>query len=189
MNVVYSVGHSTRSIVHFNRILEKYGIKTLVDIRAIPRSRRNPQFSQDRLSASLREVGIIYEYLPELGGLRKPRKDSINFGWHNESFRGYADYIQSQEFEKGLQRLADLIASRVVSIMCAEAVPWRCHRSLLGDALVVRGIEVIDILDEMHSRRHVLTSWAKVDGLQITYPRQDATLASRYEVESHTGGA
>ena len=167
-----------RPIQDFIQILEKYGIKTLVDIRTIPRSKRNPQFNEDRLPVSLGEVRIKYEHLRELGGLRKPLKDSINLGWRNESFRGYADYMQSKQFEVGLHRLIGLINAGTVSTMCAEAVPWRCHRSLVGDALVVRGIEVIDILDEKHSRPHVLTSWAKVDGLEITYPGPDATLNS-----------
>jgi len=187
MNIAYSIGHSTRPIQDFIQILEKYRVKTLVDIRTIPRSMRNPQFNEDRLPVSLREVGIKYEHLGELGGLRKPLKDSINSGWRNESFRGYADYMLSKQFEVGLQQLLGLTNTNTVSTMCAEAVPWRCHRSLVGDALLVRGIEVIDILDENHSRPHVLTSWAKVDGLKITYPRPDATLTSGDEVQSSTG--
>jgi len=187
MNRVYSVGHSTRPILDFIGILEKYCIKALVDIRTVPRSRRYPQFNKDSLSASLKEMGITYVHLKELGGFRKPLQDSINFGWRNESFRGYADYMRSAEFESGLKRLIDLIDSRgTVSFMCAEAVPWRCHRSLVGDALVVRGIEVIDILDERNSKQHVLTSWAKVDGLQITYPTPNAKLTSGDEVQSST---
>ncbi|HXQ93165.1 MAG TPA: DUF488 domain-containing protein [Nitrososphaerales archaeon] len=185
MKRVYSIGHSTRSILDFIGILEKYCIKTLVDIRTVPRSKRNPQFNEDSLSTSLTVGGITYVHLKELGGFRKPLQDSINFGWRNESFRGYADYMQSTEFETGLKRLIDLIESGdTVSFMCAEAVPWRCHRSLVGDSLVVRGIEVIDILDERYSKPHVLTSWAKVDGLQITYPSPNAKITSGDEVQS-----
>ncbi len=142
----------------------------LADIRTVPRSRRNPQFESDKLCSTLEDQGIRYTHFAELGGLRHPRKDSPNRGWRNDSFRGYADYMQTEEFQTGLNNLMALGANYATAIMCAEAVPWRCHRSLIGDALVVRGIEVIDILGERNTRAHALTPWARVDGLQITYP-------------------
>jgi|SRR5579862_3952287 len=178
MNDVYTIGHSTRTISEFLGILQSYRIETVADVRTIPRSKRNPQFNDDRLAASLNEAELSYQSFRELGGLRKPPKDSLNLGWRNESFRGYADYMQTEQFEIGIQRLLQLIETTRVSIMCAEAVPWRCHRSLVADALVVRGLVVTDILDVKHSSPHILTRWAKVSGTEITYPSPDATLTS-----------
>ena len=173
---IFSIGHSTRAIQDFIHILQKYGIRILVDIRSIPKSRRNPQFTDANLSIALNEAGIQYEQIKSLGGLRHPGNDSVNLGWRNESFRGYADYMQTPEFESGLSKLISLGRQSVAAMMCAEAVPWRCHRSLVGDALVVRSINVIDITDASYSKSHELTKWAKIDGLRITYPRQDLEL-------------
>ena len=173
---IFSIGHSTREIHDFLNILEKYEIRALVDIRTIPRSRRNPQFNDDALSTSLKEHAINYEKLASLGGLRKPKPDSMNLGWRNESFRGYADHMQSPDFEGGLNQLISIGQKEQTVMMCAEAVPWKCHRSLVGDALLIRGIEVMDIFDLLHAKPHTLTKFAKVDGLRLTYPGEQAQL-------------
>ncbi len=167
---VYTIGHSTHSADEFLKILKAFNISLLADIRTVPRSRRNPQFEQDVLRRTLEGHGIRYVHIPGLGGLRHPRKDSPNVGWRNDSFRGYADYMQTEQFKAAVEDLVALAEGGVTAIMCAEAVPWRCHRSLVGDALLVRGIEVIDIMGETSSRAHRLTPWARLDGLRITYP-------------------
>lgn len=168
---MFTIGHSTHPIEEFVEMLRAHGIRTLVDVRTVPRSRHNPQFGEDRLPGSLAEAGIRYERLAELGGLRHARKDSINGGWRNASFRGYADYMQTAEFAAGIARLIDL-AERdgPLAIMCAEAVPWRCHRSLIGDALLVRDVAVLDIMSARDARPHALIRFARVDGLTVTYP-------------------
>ncbi|HEX6995457.1 MAG TPA: DUF488 domain-containing protein [Gammaproteobacteria bacterium] len=168
--VVHTIGHSTRPIGELVDLLRRNGIDTLVDIRTVPKSRHNPQFEARRLEQSLEEAGIEYRYAPELGGLRRPAKDSINTGWRNSSFRAYADYMQSDAFAQAVDALAALASTRRPAIMCAEAVPWRCHRSLVGDALLVRGVDVLDIIDGSSPRPHKLTPFAKVDGTRITYP-------------------
>jgi uncharacterized protein (DUF488 family) len=173
---VFTVGHSTLPIEHFVHLLRAYGIERLVDIRTMPRSRRNPQFNGDALGPSLHQEGIDYQALPALGGLRRPRKDSPNMGWRNDSFRGYADYMQTAGFQAGLETLLHLAADKRVAIMCAEAVPWRCHRSLVADALAVRGVPVIEILSETNWRPHTLTRFAQVHGETITYPPEQARL-------------
>jgi uncharacterized protein (DUF488 family) len=167
---LWTVGHSTRPIVDFVALLQAHGIRLLVDVRTIPRSRHNPQFNQDQLTASLESAGIHYVHMPALGGLRHARKDSINTAWRNASFRGYADYMQSEEFEAALKELIRLARNRRTAIMCAEAVPWRCHRSMIADALVVRGIHVQEIMGGNSTRTHTLTAWAHLDGDRITYP-------------------
>lgn len=173
---VFTVGHSTHPIDEFVDLLRTHGVELLADVRTIPKSRRNPQFGQDQLPASLNEADLRYEYFADLGGLRKTNKDSVNKAWRNESFRGYADYMQTLEFAAGIERLIELASGKVTAVMCAEAVPWRCHRSLIGDALLVRGIEVLDIMSPTSAKPHTLTSFAKVDGTTITYPpEQDAT--------------
>lgn len=144
-----------------------------MDVRTIPRSRRNPQFNQEELAASLKDAGIVYRHLPGLGGLRKPRRDSINTGWRNASFRGYADYMQTSDFRENLQRLLELAADAATAIMCAEAVPWRCHRSLIADALVARGVAVEEILSAAKAQPHVLTPFARVAAGAVTYPGGD----------------
>jgi uncharacterized protein (DUF488 family) len=173
---VYTVGHSTLPIERFLAVLRAHGIERLADVRKVPRSRRNPQFNADALALSLRGAGIDYVPLRELGGLRKPRADSPNAGWRNDSFRGYADYMQTAEFAHGLERLLTLGRERRTAIMCAEAVPWRCHRSLVADALAVRGVPVVEILGETARREHTLTPFARVHGTTITYPPAQASL-------------
>jgi uncharacterized protein (DUF488 family) len=172
---ILTVGHSTRSIEEFIALLQAHGIKQLVDVRTIPRSRHVPQFNQDALAAKLKAAGIQYLHLKELGGLRHPRKDSINTGWRNASFRGYADYMGGTEFTGALERLLELAQAKRAAIMCAEAVPWRCHRSLIGDALLARGVQVEDIISATACRAHQLTPFARVRGTEITYPAVSKT--------------
>ncbi|MDQ2844274.1 MAG: DUF488 domain-containing protein, partial [Acidobacteriota bacterium] len=140
------------------------------DIRTVPRSRKNPQYDQESLSSLLANHNIGYVHFKELGGLRHAKKDSVNGAWENASFRGYADYMQTDDFARAMEELVALAAERTTAIMCAEAVPWRCHRSLVGDALLVRGVEVLDIMSEKSAKPHKLTPWARVDGVRITYP-------------------
>lgn len=168
--ILYTIGHSNRPLPDFIALLQAHAIKLLVDVRSIPRSRHNAQFNTDLLPVSLHPHSIAYAHLKELGGLRKPQRDSLNAGWRNASFRGYADYMQTQEFEVALYRLIDMAATRITAVMCAEAVPWRCHRSLIADALAIRSIEVRHIMghDTWHS--HKLTAFAHVEGEHITYP-------------------
>jgi uncharacterized protein (DUF488 family) len=173
---VFTVGHSTLAIQKFIALLEAYGIERLADVRTVPRSRRNPQFNAEALRESLRAEGIEYVPLAALGGLRKPRADSPNAGWRNASFRAYADYMQTPEFERGLLRLIELATERRTAIMCAEAVPWRCHRSLVADALAVRGTPVVEIFNEKSHRDHALTPFARVRGTTIYYPPQQQSL-------------
>ncbi len=168
--VLFTIGHSTRTFEEFAGLLKLHGIKTLVDVRTIPKSRHNPQFNIDTLPASLAGNGIGYIHIAGLGGLRHARRDSTNMGWRNASFRGFADYMQTPEFAAALDQLMDLARHQVVAIMCAEAVPWRCHRSLIADALHVRGIEVREIIGPQTVRPHILTPWAKVEGVNVTYP-------------------
>ena len=167
---IFTIGHSTHPIEEFIALLKNYGIEQLVDVRTVPKSRHVPQFNSDALEASLREAGIGYVHLKALGGLRHAKKDSMNTGWRNASFRGYADYMETEEFAKGIDRLIVLAKAKRTVIMCAEAVPWRCHRSLVGDALLVRGIAVEDIMSATSVRPHKLTEFAKVNGHRITYP-------------------
>ncbi len=170
--IVLTIGHSTRPIEEFVSLLRVHGVARLVDVRTIPRSRHNPQFNRAELSAALHNAGIHYTHLKVLGGLRHPRADSVNAGWRNSGFRGYADYMQTPEFDAGLERLLELAARERSVIMCAEAVPWRCHRSLIADSLVVRGIPVEDILSEHAPQAHKLTPFARVRGTRITYPSE-----------------
>lgn len=167
---IYTVGHSTRSLADFVALLKRYGIGLLADVRTIPRSRHNPQFNADALQSFLPSQGIGYQHLKELGGLRHSRADSPNTGWRNDSFRGFADYMQTPAFEATLLALLELAQQHTVALMCAEAVPWRCHRSLIADALVVRGIDVTDIFDLKHAKPHILNNLARVTGSTIIYP-------------------
>jgi len=171
-----TVGHSTHPIEEFLAILQAHGIRQLVDVRTIPRSRRNPQFNRESLPGSLQTVGIAYRHMPGLGGLRHASRDSINTGWRNASFRGFADYMQTPEFRRALDELISLAAQAPTAIMCAEAVPWRCHRSLIADALVARGIEVLEILTAAKSQPHKLTPFARLDGTDVTYPESGTSL-------------
>jgi uncharacterized protein (DUF488 family) len=168
--VVSTIGHSVHPIDEFIRILQAHGIRRLVDVRTIPRSRHNPQFNRETLAASLHAAGIDYRHLPGLGGLRHPRKDSVNTGWRNASFRGYADYMQTPAFGENLTHLIEIASEAPTAIMCAEAVPWRCHRSLIADALVALAIQVMEILTAAKSQPHAMTPFATVEGKQVTYP-------------------
>jgi uncharacterized protein (DUF488 family) len=173
---LWTIGHSTKPIDEFLALLKSHSITRLVDVRTIPRSRHNPQFDAHALDTSLEKAGITYIHQPQLGGLRKPKKDSINEGWKNASFRGYADYMQTPEFAAALTRLLELAGSRRVAVMCAEAVPWRCHRSLIADALTARGIAVDHIMSAAKADPHTLTSFAKVNGVEVTYPSPELPL-------------
>lgn len=175
-DAVFTVGHSTLPIEQFIAVLNAFGVRRLADVRTVPRSRRNPQFNADALASALRVREIDYVPAPSLGGLRHPRKDSPNTGWRNESFRGYADHMQTEVFAEGLDALIRMSREARTAIMCAEAVPWRCHRSLVADALEVRGVPVVEILSERSARMHELTPFARVDGTRITYPPEQMGL-------------
>ena len=170
--VVMTIGHSTRPIAEFVHLLKAHAIERLVDVRTVPRSRHNPQFNRDQLSPSLHSARIHYTYMAGLGGFRHSCADSVNMGWRNKSFRGYADYMQTAEFRERLDALISLAEQERLAVMCAEAVPWRCHRSLIADALLVRGIEVREITSATSTRVHLLTPFARVSGGQITYPAE-----------------
>ena len=171
---ILTIGHSTRSLDEFVGLLTHHRVTVLIDVRTVPASRRMPHFAKSALERSLPQRGVRYKHMPELGGLRKPKLDSINTGWRNVSFRGYADYMQTDEFWPGIDRLMNLPSRPAV--MCAEAVPWRCHRSLIADALTVRGVEVRHITGPAEPAAHRLTPFARVDDGRISYPAPD-TLA------------
>ena len=168
--IVFTIGHSTRSIADFVRLLKAHGVQRVIHVRTIPRSRHNPQYNRDLLSVALRRSRIHYRHMAGLGGLRHAKRDSKNTGWRNASFRGYADYMQTAAFRKSLDRCIELAKSERAVLMCAEAVPWRCHRSLIADALLARGIQASEITSRVRARPHLLTSWAKVSGTQVIYP-------------------
>ena len=172
--LVCTIGHSNRTLESFLDLLRCNEIAHVLDVRTVPRSRHNPQFNQDALPASLQRVGIKYTHVAGLGGLRHARADSANTGWRNLSFRGYADYMQTPEFADNVESVADLARSERCVLMCAEAVPWRCHRSLIGDALLVRGVRVEHIIGPKGRKLHALTSFARVEGTHISYPAPDA---------------
>jgi len=172
---IFTIGHSTHPIERFIELLQSNGVKQLLDIRTIPKSRHNPQFDSNALAASLRAAHIRYVHLKELGGLRHAHRDSVNRGWRNASFRGYADYMQTPEFEAALARAIELAQARPTALMCAEAVPWRCHRSLVADALTVRSIRVLEIVSSAEPKEHQLTPFARVRGNDITYPAEQAS--------------
>jgi len=167
---IFTIGHSNRTIEEFIGLLRENGVERVIDIRTIPKSRHNPQFNQDALATALRAKKIGYVHLKKLGGLRHARADSVNLGWHNASFRGFADYMQTEEFEEGLERAIRLAEAKPSVLMCAEAVPWRCHRSLVADAFEVRGFPVMDIISASAPRAHTLTPFARVRGTKVTYP-------------------
>lgn len=168
--VIFTIGHSTRPIDEFIKLLEAHGIKEVVDVRSIPMSRYNPQFNAAALKQSLRQAHIRYKHLKKLGGLRRARKDSVNLGWHNASFRGFADYMATQEFSDGLEALVTIGHARATAIMCAEAVPWRCHRSLIADALTKKGWAARNIMSPALATKHRLTSFLRVRKGQLIYP-------------------
>ena len=173
---VFTIGHSTRPVDEFLDLLRSNGVAQLIDIRTIPKSRHNPQFNADALAASLRAAHIGYVHLKELGGLRHAKRDSVNLGWRTASFRGFADYMQTAEFVEALERAIQLAGEKPSALMCAEAVPWRCHRSLVADAFVVRGIRVLEIMSAAEPTEHKLTPFARVHGAQITYPSDQGSL-------------
>jgi uncharacterized protein (DUF488 family) len=177
--VVLTIGHSTRPLETFIGLLQAHQVNRVVDVRTIPRSRHNPQFNKETLPAALRGAKIKYRHLPGLGGLRHARADSTNTAWRNASFRGYADYMQTADFEVQLLTLTALGEKERVALMCAEAVPWRCHRSLIADALLARGFEVQHILSGTRRQPHQITAWAKVRGTRITYPAETEARAKR----------
>lgn len=176
---IYSIGHSTRTLEEFIALLKVYGITFLVDVRTVPRSRHNPQFNKETLPASLKDVAIRYLHMPEIGGLRHPKRDSINLAWENPSFRGYADYMQTKEFTEALLKLIALARENCVAIMCAEALPWRCHRGLISDSLVARRIKVLHIISKTDTITHELNEMAHLEGNNITYPLYTKEKAQR----------
>jgi uncharacterized protein (DUF488 family) len=170
--IVLTIGHSTHTIEEFIGLLQAHGATLVVDIRTVPRSWHNPQFNKASLPGSLKKAGLRYVHMPGLGGLRHAQRDSLNVGWRNASFRGYADYMQTPEFEQSLEELIQLANQDRIALMCAEAVPWRCHRSLIADALLVHGIRTEDIMSPTRRQVHTLTPFAKVRGTTITYPTE-----------------
>ena len=167
---LFTVGHSTRSLEEFIRLVRAHGVTHVVDVRTVPRSRHNPQFNRETLPDDLAAAGIAYTHMRSLGGLRRALPNSPNAGWHNDTFRGYADYMLSVEFGAAVEQLIELARRERVAVMCAEAMPWRCHRSLLADALTVRGVAVEHIMSETQRDPHELTPFAQVSGTMITYP-------------------
>lgn len=170
-NLIFAVGYSNYAVSKFIKILKAHGVTMLVDVRTIPKSKHQPDFNKSALSARLKRNGIRYMHFPELGGLRKPLKDSINKGWRNDSFRGFADYMQKREFATAIAKLIKISERYNAAIMCAEGNPFRCHRSLIADALTVRHRDVYHISGLSSQRKHKLTPFAKVDGTKITYPK------------------
>jgi uncharacterized protein (DUF488 family) len=170
--LMLTAGHSTRAIDDFIHLLQAHDVTRVGDVRTIPRSRHNPQFNSESLAESLERAGIGYVHLPRLGGLRHTTRLSPNTGWRNASFRGFADYMQTREFEKALEELIPLAKRDRIALMCAEAVPWRCHRSLIADALFVRGFQVEHIMSPTARQQHKLTPFARVEGTHLTYPAE-----------------
>ncbi len=167
---VYTIGHSTRTLDEFLSLLAAYNITLLVDVRTVPRSRHNPQFNKETLPDTLKPHGIKYIHMPEIGGLRHPKRDSVNLAWENLGFQGYADFMQTKEFIDSLLKIVALARENCLAIMCAEALPWRCHRSLISDALVVRHVKVLHIISATDTITHKVTEFAHVEGTKITYP-------------------
>jgi uncharacterized protein (DUF488 family) len=169
LTTVYTIGHSTLTIDEFIAILKAHTIELVADVRTIAKSRHNPQFGENELQHSLKATGIDYVRLEKLGGLRKPVKNSINTAWRNKSFQGYADYMQTLDFWQGIDVLIAIASQKTTVVMCAEAVPWRCHRSLLGDALLAKNMLVKDIMNSKTLKPHSLTPFAKIDDGRILY--------------------
>jgi uncharacterized protein (DUF488 family) len=168
--VIFTIGHSTHDANEFLTLLESHGIRQLVDVRTVPRSRRHPQFVKETLEALLSARGIRYYHFPELGGLRKPRRDSVNTAWRHPGFRGYADYMQTDAFRHALAALETLSGTRPTAVMCAEALWWHCHRRLLADALLVHGVPVRHISSRGEPKPHELSEFAQVHNGSVTYP-------------------
>ena len=175
--ILYTVGHSNRTSEEFLELLRAHGIKRIVDVRTVPKSRRVPWFNEENLAPALNKAGFRYAHLPELGGLRQPREDSTNLGWKNETFRGFADYMATPEFGKGLEKLNAMLGDLKTAVMCAEAVPWRCHRSLIADAETARGVPVEHLLSPHSRQAHEMTSFAVLDRKtkppKVNYPAQE----------------
>jgi uncharacterized protein (DUF488 family) len=167
---ILTIGHSTRTLDEFVELLKTYGVNLVVDVRTVPRSRHNPQFNKETLPNTLKPYGIKYIHMPDIGGLRRPKQDSQNLAWRNSTFRGYADYMQTKEFTDNLLKIIELAREHCLALMCAEALPWRCHRSLISDALVVRHIKVEHIISANSCINHQLNEMAQVEGTKITYP-------------------
>ena len=167
---VYTIGHSTRTLEEFVALLKAYGVNLVVDVRTVPRSRHNPQFNKETLPVSLKPSGVRYIHMPEIGGLRRPKHDSVNLAWKNMGFRGYADYMQTKEFTDSLLKIIALARENHLVLLCAEALPWRCHRSLISDALLVRHVKVEHIISATSCLNHQLNDMAQVEGTKITYP-------------------
>ena len=167
---VYTIGHSTRTLEEFTELLQTYHITLLIDVRTAPHSRHNPQFNKEALPSTLKPIGIKYIHLPEIGGLRHPKPDSINLALENASFRGYADYMQTKEFTDALLKIVALARENCVALMCAEALPWKCHRNLISDALVARHVRVMHIISKASTITHQLSEMAHVEGYKVSYP-------------------
>lgn len=167
---VFTIGHSTRTLEEFVELLKAYGVTLVVDVRTVPRSRHNPQFNKETLPNTLKQEGVKYIHMAGIGGLRRPTRDSVNLAWKNISFRGYADFMQTKDFTENLLKLIALARENCLAVMCAEALPWRCHRNLISDALVVRRIRVEHIISKTSTISHQLNELAHVEGTKITYP-------------------
>lgn len=173
---LFTVGHSTRSLNEFIELLQAHGVNVIADVRQHPRSRRMPHFNDESLDVELPKAGIEYRSFKSLGGRRRAQPDSINAAWRNDAFRGYADYMQTDEFRAALDDLVRQALGKRLAIMCAEAVPWRCHRSLIADALTARGWTVLDIINMQQPKPHALAAFARIDGDRITYPASQEDL-------------
>jgi len=178
MRPIFTIGHSTRPIAEFLRLLCAHGVETLIDVRTVPRSRHNPQFEGDALAVSLAEAGIGYQHEAALGGLRRPAHDSLNTAWRNASFRGFADYMQTAAFAAAVTAIAAFGQEQQVVLMCAEGNPARCHRSLIADALIARDIPCAEITSGLRTRPHRMTPFARVVGGQVTYPAESDAATS-----------
>lgn len=177
--LVCTIGHSVHPLDEFVNLLNVNEVRHVLDVRTVPRSRKNPQFNKETLPDALHQAGIEYTHLPGLGGLRHSHKDSINRGWRNLSFRGFADYMQTPEFAENVQCVMELAENERCALMCAEAVPWRCHRSLIADALLVRGLQVEDIINARGRTPHALTPWAETDGFRVFYPQEETAAENK----------
>jgi uncharacterized protein (DUF488 family) len=184
--LVLTIGHSTRTLAEFIRLLQAHAVSRVVDVRTVPRSEHNPQFNKTSLPRALKKVGVGYVHMPGLGGLRHAKRDSLNVGWRNASFRGYADYMQTPGFAQSLEELIRLTNQDRIALMCAEAVPWRCHRSLIADALLVRGIRTEDIMSPTRRQVHTLTPFAKVRDTTITYPAEASPGTPKKPLAKHS---
>lgn len=184
-NILFTIGHSTHTIEEFIALLNAHNVRHLVDVRSIPKSRHVPQFNTDELASSLRAANIAYTHLKSLGGRRSTRKSSTNTGWRNASFRGYADYMATPQFAEGLAALTQIATATPTAIMCAEAVPWRCHRSLIADAIMLQGWQIRDILSAAPAKEHKLTPFLKVINNQPTYPAPDDS-GTLFEPQNHS---